>query len=79
MIPSDVDVVRAATLGEAMDALRDRPDRRPLAGGTDLIVLLHQGVITVDAVLDLGPCDELRTMIGNAERGPGGRGGGQNR
>jgi len=62
VIPTDVDVVRAATLAEAVDALRDRPERRPLAGGTDLIVLLHQGLITVDAVLDLGPCDELRTI-----------------
>lgn len=60
MIAADVDVARAATVAEAVDALRDRPERRPLAGGTDLIVLLHQGAITVESVLDLGPCDELR-------------------
>lgn len=53
--------LRPATLAEAIEALADA-DRRPaaLAGGTDLVLKMHGGLIGVGLLVDLSLLDELR-------------------
>ena len=54
------EVVRPADLAAALRALADRPELRPLAGGTDLMVGVEAGVDVPEAVLDLWALEELR-------------------
>jgi CO/xanthine dehydrogenase FAD-binding subunit len=49
------------TLDAALSVLADRPPQlRIVAGGTDIMVMLHAGVVSADALLDLWKVDELR-------------------
>jgi len=54
-----VNVLLPATLDEALQALADRPDARPIAGGTDLMVALNRGDERPDAIVDLTRIAEL--------------------
>lgn len=62
----DFEVVRPRRLAEALAALAD-PDRpMPLAGGTDLFVLLNEGRAPARRYLDLTLLDELRGIESSA-------------
>ena len=47
-------VIRPTTVAEALAALAARPDARPIAGGTDLLVQLRDGRTRASCVVDLG-------------------------
>jgi CO/xanthine dehydrogenase FAD-binding subunit len=51
------EVMRPATLAEALTLLAGRPDARPIAGGTDLVVQLRDGRRHAAALVDLGALD----------------------
>jgi CO/xanthine dehydrogenase FAD-binding subunit len=60
---ADIAVHRPATLEEALAVLADAPDDArptPLAGGTDLMVVLNSRQVVPSSVLDLWRVDELR-------------------
>ena len=52
-LPID-EVVRPQTIDEALAALAEHPEARPIAGGTDLVVQLRDGRVTAPRVVDLG-------------------------
>jgi CO/xanthine dehydrogenase FAD-binding subunit len=54
-----VDVIRPATLAEALEARATRPDAVPLSGGTDLMVDLNFDRRRPRAILDLSGVGEL--------------------
>ena len=58
----DVTHLRPATLKDAVQAYRTTAGCRPLAGGTDLMVMLHAGTLSPKprAVLDLWALPELK-------------------
>ena len=51
---------RPATLGEALELMKTLEEGRPIAGGTDLIVLLRDNAIRAKHLIDLGHVEELR-------------------
>jgi len=56
----DFDLTAAASLDEALALLANEPGRyRPLAGGTDLMVVLSAGHLPASRFLDLSRCKEL--------------------
>ena len=55
-----VDVLRPRTLDEALGMKAERPDARPIQGGTDVMVELNFGRSRPDLLLDLGEVRELR-------------------
>lgn len=57
---------RARTLREALDALRDDPELIPIAGATDLYVALNFGTLEGQRFLDIWP---LRTLRRISEQG----------
>lgn len=57
------DYVAARTIDEAVEALASsKGPARPLAGGTDLIVQLSEGRLSLDRVVDIGKIAELRKI-----------------
>lgn len=54
-----IDVLAPATLAEALEMKRDRPDAVPIAGGTDLMVQVNFDRLRPPAFLDLNRIDEL--------------------
>jgi CO/xanthine dehydrogenase FAD-binding subunit len=57
----DYDVITPSTLGEALDLMASKPDfYRPLAGGTDLMVVFNAGHQPHKNFLSLHTLDELR-------------------
>jgi len=58
----DVTYIRPKTLKDAVHSLRTTPACRPIAGGTDLMVMMHAGAIRPEprAVLDLWSLPELK-------------------
>ncbi len=48
------EVIRPATVAEALAALAERADARPIAGGTDLMVQLRDGRRLAGCLVDLG-------------------------
>jgi CO/xanthine dehydrogenase FAD-binding subunit len=54
------DFLKPRSLQEAVDWLSDTPDCRVLAGGTDLMVMLHAGVVKPTALLDIWSLEELK-------------------
>jgi len=64
---ADIRVHRPRSLDEALAILADSPDGlrpTPLAGGTDLMVVLNSRHVVPEAVLDLWKLDELRGIAG---------------
>jgi CO/xanthine dehydrogenase FAD-binding subunit len=55
-----VNAVRPTTLAEAVEVRGGRPDMRPIAGGTDLMVDVNFGRLELDGVLDLTAVRELQ-------------------
>src|SRR5688572_2384467 len=58
----EVTYFRPRTLKDAVQFLKTTPGCRPLAGGTDLMVMLHAGTIrpAPQAVVDLWSLSELK-------------------
>ncbi len=52
--------LKPRSLAEAVDLLAATPDCRPLAGGTDLLVLLHSRQVAPHALLDVWSLKELK-------------------
>jgi xanthine dehydrogenase small subunit len=65
----EVTYLRPRTLADAVQLYRDTPGCRPLAGGTDLMVMLHAGTIRPEptAVLDLWSLPELKGVRRHGE------------
>lgn len=57
-------VLSPTSLREALEALRENPPPAPLAGGTDLMVLLNAGQLKPGVYLNLHSIPELRRPIG---------------
>lgn len=62
MILPELDVRTPASLSEALQMMAEFPGARPLAGGTDLLVLLKQRLLPVGPLIDLGRLAELETL-----------------
>jgi len=60
-------LVTPASLSEALDDLATNPGARPLAGGTDLMVLLEAGHLPPGRYVDLQHCHELLGIEYGAE------------
>ena len=57
----DYDITVAESLDQALTMLADKPDfYRPLAGGTDLLVVFNAGHQTFKNFLSLHKCDTLK-------------------
>ena len=54
------DYLAPRSLAEALEMLSDRPEAIPLAGGTDLLVQVKEGVRSVETLLSLKRVPELR-------------------
>ncbi|EWC62357.1 Periplasmic aromatic aldehyde oxidoreductase, FAD binding subunit YagS [Actinokineospora spheciospongiae] len=63
----DFDYVRATGSDHAIEALAARPGARPVAGGTDLLTLLKDGIEAPEALVDI-----TGTGLGAVEHGPDG-------
>jgi CO/xanthine dehydrogenase FAD-binding subunit len=55
-----MDVLSPRTLDEALRAKAERPDARPIAGGTDLLVELNFDRVRPDLILNLAEVAELK-------------------
>ncbi len=64
-------LLRPASLDEALQLLAASPDARPLAGGTDLTVQLRDERLPLSTLIDLGACglDAIRERDGRIELG----------
>jgi CO/xanthine dehydrogenase FAD-binding subunit len=56
----DVAYLRPRDVADALRLYRETEQCRPLAGGTDLMVMLHAGTVRPVALLDLWPLGELK-------------------
>jgi CO/xanthine dehydrogenase FAD-binding subunit len=68
----EVTYLRPRDVADAVRLYRDTPDARPLAGGTDLMVMLHAGSVRPRALVDLWSLGELkgiRRLDGGVEIG----------
>jgi CO/xanthine dehydrogenase FAD-binding subunit len=57
---SSLELIEPRSLKHALAVLRDRQPVVPLAGGTDIYVLLNAGVVPGRCFLDLSPLEDLR-------------------
>jgi CO/xanthine dehydrogenase FAD-binding subunit len=64
-----IDVLAPATLAEALDMKRHRPDAVPIAGGTDVMVAVNFDRLRPSAFLDLTRVQELRRWTREGEGG----------
>jgi 4-hydroxybenzoyl-CoA reductase subunit beta len=55
-------LVRPATLDEALQACAQHPDGRLLGGGTDLLVNIRRGIVAPPALIDISNVEELRAI-----------------
>jgi CO/xanthine dehydrogenase FAD-binding subunit len=62
MILDRYDLVVPGSLGEALDELARHPEARPLAGGTDLMVVLDAGQLPPGRYVSLQHCRELAAI-----------------
>jgi CO/xanthine dehydrogenase FAD-binding subunit len=61
------DLIRPRGLGDALACLAGDPELRPLAGGTDVMVLFAAGRLPWRRLIDLWPLRELATVEATAE------------
>jgi 4-hydroxybenzoyl-CoA reductase subunit beta len=59
-------LVRPATLDEALKARARHPDGRLLGGGTDLLVNIRRGIVAPPALIDISNVEELRAIRADA-------------
>ena len=67
-IVSPLELLRPRSLNEALRMLRDEGPLVPLAGATDLYVLLNAGTLPGQRFLDLGPLAPLRRIAMRDDR-----------
>jgi 4-hydroxybenzoyl-CoA reductase subunit beta len=60
----DFQLLRPGSVDEAVALRASNPGARILAGGTDLLPNMRRGLVETETVIDLGGCDELRTLDG---------------
>ena len=68
MIPAEFDYVRAASVDEALGALREHGDAKVLAGGQSLIPLLRLRLAYPSVLVDVGRIDEMRGVREDGDR-----------
>ncbi|HET6687590.1 MAG TPA: xanthine dehydrogenase family protein subunit M [Jiangellaceae bacterium] len=69
MIPAEFDYVRAASVDEALDALREHgDDAKVLAGGQSLLTLLRLRLAYPSVLVDVGRIDEMRGVREDGDR-----------
>ena len=61
-----LELLRARTVDDALRMLRDDGPLTPLAGATDLYVVLNAGMLKAHRFLDLGALDELRQITASS-------------
>ena len=66
MHTSTAPVWTATTLGEALRIRDEHPEATVLAGGTDLMVFVESGAMTLNGVLNLWGCEGLSGIEENA-------------
>ena len=62
MIPVEFDYLRPTSIEEALSAIAEEPDCRPLAGGQSLLPLLKLRVIQPSLIVDLSRLSDLRSL-----------------
>ena len=62
MILPELNVKKPETLAEALRLLQEYPHAKPLAGGTDLLVLLKQRLVDYRYLVDVSGLPELKTI-----------------
>jgi len=66
---ADIDVVSPTSLNEALTVLHERSDRiRPIAGSTDTIIQLKDGLLQTKELLDISKLGELRYILREGSR-----------
>jgi CO/xanthine dehydrogenase FAD-binding subunit len=61
---SDIDVVAPRTLGEALNVVHERSGKiKPIAGGTDAIIQLKDGLLQTRELLDISGLSGLRYIL----------------
>ena len=68
MIPAEFDYVRAASVDEALGALREHGDAKVLAGGQSLLPLLRLRLAYPSVLVDVGRIDEMRGVREDGDR-----------
>src|ERR1051326_446960 len=64
---SEFEVITPGSLTEALDALASGRNIRPIAGGTDVMVLLESGNLSPCTFLNLEYVPELRSPVFNGD------------
>ena len=64
---SEYELVAAASLGEALDVLQSNEGWRPIAGGTDLMVLFNAGKLPYQRLVSIHELPELREIKASGE------------
>ena len=62
------ELVRPASLVQALEARAANPQAQLLGGGTDLVVNIRRGIVTPPVLVDMTGVEELRTVRADAER-----------
>jgi CO/xanthine dehydrogenase FAD-binding subunit len=66
---TDIDVVSPTSLNEALTALHERSDTiKPIAGSTDTIIQLKDGLLQTKELLDISSLNELRYILREGSR-----------
>ena len=60
MILPELEVLKPGTLAEALRLLKEDPGAKPVAGGTDLLVLLKQRAVNAKSLIDISDLSELQ-------------------
>jgi carbon-monoxide dehydrogenase medium subunit len=68
MIPAEFDYVRAASVDEALGALREHGDAKVLAGGQSLLPLMRLRLAYPSVLVDVGRIDEMRGVREDGDR-----------
>ena len=68
MIRSEIDVLTPQTLDEALELRRQHQDAKIIAGGSDLIVQLRDGIVRANQLLNISSLKELRFIRTDRDR-----------
>ena len=68
MIRSEIDVLTPQTLAEALELRRQHQDAKIIAGGSDLIVQLRDGIVRANQLLNISSLKELRFIRTDRDR-----------
>jgi len=68
LIRSEIDVLTPQTLDEALELRRQHQDAKIIAGGSDLIVQLRDGIVRANQLLNISSLKELRFIRTDRDR-----------